>query len=204
MTNQMRSDGTRARILSAAVERFTHDGYDTTSVADICAAANVSKGAFYHHFPSKQAVFIALLERWLEELDEKIRSVAAGGESAPVRLSRLAGLVGQVSELGTGRVPMFLEFWRQAAKDPEVWQVTVEPYRRFRSAFASLIGDGIRERSLRAVDPDAAALALVSMGVGLVLQGALDPAEAQPADAGEDAVALLLEGLARGGDHDTE
>ena len=203
MTNKERSGETRSRILQGALSRFTGRGYDATSVSDICTTAVVSKGAFYHHFPSKQAVFVALLEQWLEELDATVRDAGRNEETAAARLRSLAGLVGHVSELGTGRIPMFLEFWRQAAKDPEIWHLTVEPYRRFRSAFSRLISDGIAEGSMRPVDPDTAALVIVSMGIGLVLQGAIDPDSARPAEAGEQAIGMLLQGLAPEETHGT-
>ncbi len=203
MTNQERRDSTRTRILASARDRFTSAGFDATSVADICAASGVSKGAFYHHFPSKQAVFVALLERWIAELDESVQSAAARNEPVPRRLENLAGLVGQVSELGSGQIPMFLEFWRQASKDPDVWRLTIDPYRRFREAFAALIQEGIEEGSLRPVDPDAAALVLVSTGVGLVLQGALNPAEPRLPDAGGQAVRMLLGGLEKEASHES-
>ena len=203
MTNSERSGVTRSRILQGALSRFTERGYDATSVTDICATADVSKGAFYHHFPSKQAVFIVLLERWLQGLDATVGDTGRQAETAAQRLRRLAGLVDHVSELGTGRIPMFLEFWRQAAKDPEIWHRTVEPYHRFRTAFAQLIKDGVAEGSLRPVDPDAAALVLVSMGIGLVLQGAIDPDNARPDGAGEQAIGILLRGLATEESHGT-
>lgn len=196
MTHQSRSDETRARILAAAVECFTRNGYDATSVAEICEHAGVSKGAFYHHFPSKQAAFLALMEQWLQGVDAPLRATRAFGEPIPQQLLGLAQIVGPVFAVTQGQIPMFLEFWRQAAKDPEVWQATIEPYRRFRRTFAALIEEGVADGSLRAIDADLAALAIVSLGVGLVVQGALDPAGEDWGQAAEQSLRLLLEGLA--------
>lgn len=197
MPAQPRGDETRARILKAAGECFTRSGYDATGVAEICAQAGVSKGAFYHHFEGKQAVFLALLARWLEGLDATMQSARALGETAPQRLEGLAGMVEQVLEAAAGQIPMFLEFWRQAAHEPHVWQATIEPYRRFRSAFSDLVREGVDEGTLRAVDPDLAAHVLVSLGVGLVLQGVLESDDARWRAGADRAVRLLLDGLAR-------
>lgn len=50
-------------ILSAATQCFARSGYRGTSMADIAAQANVSVGALYRYFPSKEALFDALLKR---------------------------------------------------------------------------------------------------------------------------------------------
>lgn len=196
MPHQPRSDETHARILAAAVECFTRGGYDATSVAEICDRAGVSKGAFYYHFSSKQAAFLALMEQWLHGVDEPLRATRALDETIPQQLLGLAQIVEPVFAVTRGQIPMFLEFWRQAAKDPEVWQATIEPYRRFRQTFAALINEGVADGSLRAVDADLAALVIVSLGVGLVVQGALDPAGEDWGQAAERSLRLLLEGLA--------
>ena len=62
---QTRSQETKNQILGAAYQLFSQSGYDATGVAEICQAAGVSKGAFYYHFPSKQAVFLELMDNWL-------------------------------------------------------------------------------------------------------------------------------------------
>jgi AcrR family transcriptional regulator len=197
MAHQFRGDETRARIMAAAAECFTRAGYDATGMAEICKQAGVSKGAFYHHFPSKQAVFLALFDRWLHGLDTSMEATRAAGATALQRLEELAGMAKQVFEAAAGQLPMFLEFWHQATRDPEVWQATIAPYRRFRSAFAALVSDGISEGTLRAVDPDVAAHTLVALGVGLVLQAALDPAGAEWHGITGQAIRLLLDGLAK-------
>lgn len=196
MTHQHRGDETRNRILAAAAECFTRAGYDATGVAEICARAGVSKGAFYHHFPSKQAVFLALVEQWLQGVDAPLRATRGAGATAREQLIGLAQVVEPVFALAQGQIPMFLEFWRQAAKDPEVWQATIEPYRRFRAAFAALVREGIADGSLRPIDPETAALAIVSLGVGLVVQAALDPAGDDWGRAADAALRLLMEGMA--------
>lgn len=196
MSQQLRAVETRTRILDAALDCFTGAGYDATSVAAICTRAGVSKGAFYHHFPTKQAVFVALLDRWLTGLDTAIQATQGGGMTASQRLAHLGGMVQQLLISARGHLPMFLEFWRQAARDPEVWQKTIAPYRQFRAAFAALVSDGIADGDLRSVDPELAAHVLVSLGVGLLLQGVLDPAGDDNGRPAEQAVRLLLDGLA--------
>jgi AcrR family transcriptional regulator len=192
---QQRGVDTRAQILAAAADCFTRTGYDATGVAEICAQAGVSKGAFYHHFPGKQAAFMALFEQWLAGMDVPFQATRGAGESVPERLFGLAGMVQRVFESATGQIPMFIEFWRQAAKDPQVWQATIEPYRRYRRTFAELIAEGVAEGSLRPADPDMVAQVLVSLGVGLLLQSVLDPTGADWGRTAEGAITMLLEGL---------
>jgi AcrR family transcriptional regulator len=193
--HRSRGKETRGRILAGALECFSRNGYDATGVAELCAAAGISKGAFYHHFPSKQAVFQALLDQWLRGLDGPLRREHVAGETVPHRLRDLAGLVQQVFEAAAGQLPMFLEFWRQAVKEPEVWAATMEPYRRFRAMFASLVAEGVAEGTLRPVDPELGAHVLVALGVGLVLQGVLDPNGADWSQVAGQTIPVLMEGL---------
>lgn len=55
-------DATRQRILEAAEEVFAEKGYHGTVVEDIIRVAKTSKGGFYFHFPSKQGIFLALID----------------------------------------------------------------------------------------------------------------------------------------------
>lgn len=60
---RLSADERRARILSAAVHAFARDGYDRTKMDEIAARAKVTKPVLYDHFASKQALFLAAIEK---------------------------------------------------------------------------------------------------------------------------------------------
>ena len=68
-----RSPSTRDRLLDAALERFSREGWGGTSIRDLARDAGVREGSVYKHFPSKQAIFDALVER----ADARMAEVAA-------------------------------------------------------------------------------------------------------------------------------
>ena len=58
------STATRLKLLDAARDVIRTKGYAATTVDDICAAAGVTKGGFFHHFPSKEQLGIAAIEQF--------------------------------------------------------------------------------------------------------------------------------------------
>ena len=56
----------RARLIEAGRSLVRRHGFAATSVDDLCAAAGVTKGAFFHHFASKEALGVALVRDWTE------------------------------------------------------------------------------------------------------------------------------------------
>jgi TetR/AcrR family transcriptional repressor of nem operon len=56
----------RAKLLDAALALIRAQGFAATSVDDLCRAAGVTKGAFFHHFPSKEALGVAAAQHWSE------------------------------------------------------------------------------------------------------------------------------------------
>ncbi len=54
----------RGKLLDAALSLIREKGYTATTVDDLCARAGVTKGAFFHHFPDKQALGVAAAEHW--------------------------------------------------------------------------------------------------------------------------------------------
>lgn len=70
MEQVQRSRRSRAQILEAALELFSHRGYRATSVRDIAAAAGVSTGNVYHHFPDKESIFLDLLDQYWQAIED--------------------------------------------------------------------------------------------------------------------------------------
>lgn len=56
----------KTKLLDAALRVIRAKGYAATSVDDLCAEAGVTKGAFFHHFPSKDALAVAAANHWSE------------------------------------------------------------------------------------------------------------------------------------------
>ena len=61
-----KSDGARTKLLEAGLSVIRRQGYSATGVDELCAAAGVTKGAFFHHFPTKEAFAVAAADHWSE------------------------------------------------------------------------------------------------------------------------------------------
>lgn len=190
---QQRSEETRAKIIESAIRLFTSRGYTAASVDDICTEAGISKGAFYHHFESKQALFLGLLDGWLKTIDNSIE--ASKDKTAPETFMQMTEAFPYIFATASGGLPMFLEFWLQASRDKKIWDASIAPYRRYHKYFTSLIKKGVEEGSFVEVDPDLAARMIVSTAMGLLLQSLLDPKSAKWEEVARESTTLLLNSL---------
>lgn len=75
-TQADRSAATQAAIVKAARRLFGSDGFQKTTMDDIAAAARVAKGAVYHHFKTKEAVFEAVFDQASRDLVAEIDQVS--------------------------------------------------------------------------------------------------------------------------------
>jgi AcrR family transcriptional regulator len=72
------SASTKRALVDEAARLFTEQGYAATSLDQVVAAARVTKGALYHHFSGKQAVFEAVFEKTESEASRRIRKALKG------------------------------------------------------------------------------------------------------------------------------
>jgi AcrR family transcriptional regulator len=199
---QERSHETREQLLSAATRCFARSGYEATGVAEICEDAQMSKGAFYHHFPSKHAVFVALLEDWLKQLDRLLQTLTGTPRPAPELLAQMGNMFGFIYQSASGRLPMFLEFWSQASRDEVVWEKTIAPYRGYQQQIAQFMQKGMEDGLLAERDAQTAAWLIMALVCGIILQSQLDPQGANWDKVGREGLQILLEGLRKRSDNE--
>lgn len=87
--NARNAHTSRDALIQAGTELFKKMGFLAATVDDVCAAAGVSKGAFFHHFESKEALAEACLDCWLTGMQETIAAAEFQRAASPV--DRLAG-----------------------------------------------------------------------------------------------------------------
>ena len=190
---QQRSEETRSKILASAIKLFSAHGFNAASVDDICKDAEISKGAFYHHFESKQALFLALLDGWLQTIDNAIE--ASKNMTVPETFAQMTEAFPYLFETAGEGLPMFLEFWLQASRDERIWQASIAPYRRYHKHFTALIKKGVEEGSFVEVDPELTSRMIMSTAMGLLLQSLLDPKGAKWEKVARDSTNMLVNGL---------
>lgn len=107
---------TRQKLIEAATQLFKRDGYATTSVDRIADEAGFSKGAVYSNFETKEAIFLAVLERQgRESLDQMLAALAVATSRASI-IDRLSDWADERSQSGSWSLTI-LEHARAAGRE---------------------------------------------------------------------------------------
>lgn len=99
-SNRDRTEATRADLIAAARKLFTEKSYAETGTPEIVAAAGVTRGALYHHFADKQALFAAVVEQEAAAVAQEIERA-----SPPSLFPRDALIAGSDAYLAAMRTP---------------------------------------------------------------------------------------------------
>ena len=185
------TDTTRERILTHAARLFVERGYHGVSMREVALAVGVTKPALYHHYADKEALFLAILDASLADLETLL---AAARAETDVR-ARLTALM----ERMLTDAPRYRAGLQLAS---ELKHVTTERRAnfegRYRAAWAGgiagLIAEGVRDGTLRA-DVEAAFLARTLMGLAYPLVTAGRPVD-DPAGLARTLVSVYMDGVA--------
>lgn len=144
LRKRLSAEERRAKIIEAAVSAFARDGYDGTKMDDIAAGAQITKPVLYDHFPSKQALFLAVLRSIRDGLIARGHAIAREDGDVEQRFRR--------------SIDAFLEFVEKVpdaarvllsvpAGDPVAAKVSREVQAGASAGIAALLADFMPERT---------------------------------------------------------
>jgi TetR/AcrR family transcriptional regulator, transcriptional repressor for nem operon len=105
MSEQAARTDARSKLLDAALSLIRTKGYSATTVDELCSAAGVTKGAFFHHFRSKDELGVAAAEHWSERTAALFADAPYHDHADP--LDRVLGYVAFRRALLKGGLPEF-------------------------------------------------------------------------------------------------
>ena len=148
----------RERILAAALKLFAHEPYQAVTMDRVAVAAGVAKGTLYLYFPSKDALYLGVLN---DGLDTAYRSYMASADPKLPVVERLRRSIAVMVEFYDQRRD-FLQFF--AMEEPRLSEARTRIIEGSRERgfnfFASLIEEGIRIGVFTRVDPRLATLTI--------------------------------------------
>ncbi|MEU1210684.1 TetR/AcrR family transcriptional regulator [Nocardia sp. NPDC005825] len=181
---------TRADLLATARDMFLTDGYAKTSLERVAEEAGYSKGAVYSNFRTKSALCLEVLALIHETKFGEITELLAGDETLETRLDRFQGWAERT--LGdVGWTMLEFEFAIVARDDPALQAALVSNLSLMRGTVAAQL-QGLADSTglTLPMPPEDAATAVLSLGLGLGIQRAIDPS--LPARLLTDAVRAML------------
>lgn len=190
-------ENVRERLLQAAADEFTENGYAAAKLQDIARRAGFTKGAVYSNFDSKQALFAELLSKRSMDLAARVIDTVSGlgpGDAAGRGGDAIADWV-----VDEPRWPLLVtEFGIQAGRTPEL----AEGYRRERRRLRDELERLIAERAAAwgvadTLDARRVATSLLALISGLAVEHSVDPDEIDQHAIGDAITELFAGAIAR-------
>jgi AcrR family transcriptional regulator len=154
----------RNAILDVAARYITTKGYEQMTTQDILEALQISRGAFYHYFESKQALLMALVERTGEQAEQLLLPIVSSHEiSAQDKLLRVFAVLDQHKQENLNLVFAFIRIWyadENALFRHKLYQARVK---RLAPLFSQIIRQGTEEGTFTTPYPDHAARMILSL-----------------------------------------
>ncbi|MCL6086903.1 MAG: TetR/AcrR family transcriptional regulator [Actinobacteria bacterium] len=188
MTLEEKSRTTRNRILESAISIFSEKDYEKTDIDEICEKANVTKGAFYYHFNTKQDLLLVLLNQWMEsigsildEADRQSKDLASALINIPDKL---------ISEFtkDINKIAVFLQFYIKGISDPALKDTIKTSYEDFLVFFSAVI----KKSGIKKFTPRKTSRILFALIIGLLTQGLIDPEGEDWANFAKEILKLFL------------
>ena len=152
---------TREDILEAAAQVFRQKGFHGASMQDIAKAVNLQKASLYHHISSKQEILLALLDRALETLFERISPISNQPIPADEKLQQMICAYLQILAENTDLSIVLLFEHRSLERKQHARHV---PNRdKFEALWRNVLVEGVASKSFKCDNPALAARAVLGI-----------------------------------------
>ena len=152
---------TREDILEAAAQVFRKKGFHGASMQDIAEAVSLQKASLYHHVSSKQEILLALLDRALELLLERISAISIQAIPADKKLREMIRAYLQILTQNTDLSAVLLFEHRSLERKQHARHV---PNRdKFEALWRDVLAEGVAAKVFKCNDPALAARAVLGI-----------------------------------------
>jgi AcrR family transcriptional regulator len=197
LTREQSRANTRERLLGAARRVFARSGFHGASVEEVASEAGFSTGALYSNFTGKEDLFLALMEREINEHAREIAQAVSARESMAERATGGARQWMIMIEREPEVLLLFMEFWAYGVRDAQVRPKVAARFAQVRELLTKLIADGVREFDLELDIPaEQLAVAIDALADGIARQKLADP-DAVPDELMGRVLSLLFAGATR-------
>ena len=170
-TSMAAKEARRSQILDAAVRCFARRGYYETTIEDLVAETGLSRGALYLYYPSKEALYLAISDRWNCGLEEAIKARLTPDLTQAEILRVLIEVNGEQVQAETDACRVLMEGWNLSQHIPVLAERARQRQARTVSALSQLLQAGIAAGELRAdIEVEAQARILMAVLHGLMVQ----------------------------------
>jgi AcrR family transcriptional regulator len=149
-TTEAAKEARRTQILDAAVRCFARHGYYETTIEDLVAETGLSRGALYLYYPSKEAIYLAISERWGCRLEEAIRARLTPGMSAAATLQLWIEVTGEHVLEEEDACRILMEGWNLERHIPALAERARRKHERGAAGVGQLLQRGIANGEFRA------------------------------------------------------
>jgi AcrR family transcriptional regulator len=155
MTQEIRAQTARERILTAAVRRIASEGIDGVRIARLAMDAGVSTALVHYHFETRDLLLAEALEYSYKHADQiRLPDEPPGGASHAERLNAMIQSCLPGSAVQRDDWVLWLELWLRAAREPGLRPFAEDLYGRLHKWFASEIESGIADGEFERCDAE--------------------------------------------------